>query len=70
MPYFTNFKFKFITTFILFSTLLILHAHSDKEEEPIDHPQRHGRETFEQKHMDGGKHDPEMDHKAILGMLK
>uniref|UniRef100_A0A183BU04 Reticulocalbin-3 n=1 Tax=Globodera pallida TaxID=36090 RepID=A0A183BU04_GLOPA len=30
----------------------------------------HGRETFEQKHMNMGKHNVEMDHKAILGSEK
>ena len=40
---------------------LLVFAVGDKEE------LHHGRETFEQRHMNMGKHNEEMDHKAILG---
>ncbi|KAL3115537.1 hypothetical protein niasHT_018170 [Heterodera trifolii] len=43
---------------------LLIFAVSDKEE------LHHERETFEQKHMNMGKHNVEMDHKAILGSEK
>ena len=54
-----------ICTLILISTFLYILA--DKEEVPNEHPQHHSRSNFEQKHMGAGQHDPEMDHKAILG---
>jgi len=51
----------------VFLSIFVLHSRCDKEELPREKPQHTERSTFEQKHMGGGEHDPEMDHKAILG---
>lgn len=52
----------------LLLTILPLATVGDREEVRDDH--HRDRSTFEQKHMNAGKHDLDMDHKAILGSLE
>jgi hypothetical protein len=56
-------RFLFIP--VLFFSIYSFFALSDKEEVPTP---RRTRSTFDAKHMGDGKHDVEMDHKAVLGM--
>uniref|UniRef100_A0A915NX89 EF-hand domain-containing protein n=1 Tax=Meloidogyne floridensis TaxID=298350 RepID=A0A915NX89_9BILA len=50
----------------LFLSIYSFPALSDKEEVPLNTVKR-TRTSFDAKHMGEGKHDVEMDHKAVLG---
>ena len=58
MPY-----IRFFIIPVLFFSIYSFPALSDKE---VLTPRR-TRSTFDAKHMGDGKHDVEMDHKAVLG---
>jgi len=51
----------------LFLSIYSFPALSDKEEVPLNTVKR-TRTSFDAKHMGEGKHDVEMDHKAVLGL--